>query len=83
MTLKDACASSSEDVVDARHAIGRSRSQLVTCAVKAGVKHFIRVTSENFDALTSAYVPQARRSVDRPCQAVVSREIELAASQLS
>jgi len=40
------------------------------------------MTSECFDALTTAHIPQLAGSVDTSSQAIVSRKVELPARQL-
>ena len=79
VALQDGRARASEDVVDASHAICTRRRKLVARAVKASVEHFVVVPAELLDALSRANIPQARRPVNRPGHAIVTREIELAA----
>ena len=79
MALQNGRASSREDIVDSRHAIGASRRQLVSSLVEAGVEDFIVVPAELLDALARADVPKTRRSIDGPGEAIVTCEVELTA----
>ena len=82
MALQDSGTCASEDVVNTSHTICTGRCKLVTSLIETGVKNFICVTSEFFNAGTAANVPQTRRSVDTAGEAVVAGEVELAAGEL-
>ena len=82
MALKDGRAGAGEDVVDARHSICAGCRQFVARAVEAGVEDFVVVPAELLNALARADIPEARRPIDRTRQAVVPREVKLAAREL-
>ena len=64
MALQNSSASASEHVVDTSHSICTCRSQFVTGTVEAGVKYLVIVSAKLFNALTCAYIPQARSPVN-------------------
>ena len=79
MALQNGRASSREDIVDSRHAIGTCCRQLVPSLVEASVKDFIVVSTELLDALARTNVPKTRRTIDRPSETVVTCEVKLTA----
>ena len=79
MTLEDCGAGTSEDIVNSRHAIRTSCREFIARLVETGIEHFVVVAAELFNALPSSDIPQTRRPVDAASQAVVAREVELAA----
>ena len=82
MTLEDSRAGTSEDIVDSGHAICTRCSQLVACLIEASIEHFVVVSAELLNALTSTDIPKTRCTINTACQAIVSSEIELSARQL-
>ena len=82
VTLQDRRAGPRKNVVNARHAIGTRRRQLVARLVEARIQHLVVVASELLDTLACAHVPQTSGPVDGSCQAVVSCKVELAAREL-
>ena len=79
VALQDGSACSCKDIVNSGHTICTCCSQLISCLVEASIKHFVGVTTELFDALSSADIPQASCSVDASGEAVVASEVKLAA----
>lgn len=79
MSLQQRDARASEDIINARATIRTCRCEFVTRAVEARVKYFVIVTSEYFNALTCADIPKSASPIYATRQAVVTREVELAA----
>ena len=83
MTLQHGGASPRKHVIDTCEPVCTRRGQLVACAIEARVQHFVVMPSERLDALSAAYIPQFTGSVDRTCQAVISREVKLPAGKFA
>lgn len=79
VALKDCRAGSRKDVIHSSIAIGTRSRQFISSLIEAGVEDFVCVSAEFFNALTCANIPEPRRPINGPSEAVVSSEVELAA----